>query len=88
MFDKVMEQYRKDVKEHEQMIRSDPYYAHSCGGGTVPVPCCKYCQEYDGDRCHVEWNNNDPCYYEHDRDDKEPDNLCELYSWSGEWEDD
>lgn len=88
MLEKVKEQYMKDVAEHAKMIKSDPYYAHSCGGGRVPNPCCYYCTEYDGDRCMKEWNNADPDYYVSWRDDKDPDDLCEDYEWNGEWEED
>lgn len=85
---KVMEQYMKDVAEHAKMLKCDPYYAHSCGGGRVPEPCCQYCIEYDPGkgRCTKEWNNLDFTYYVDWRDDKEPDDLCEDYKWSGEWE--
>ena len=40
-------------------------------------PCCGNCIEYDGDRCHKDWNNNDDCYYIPDRDDKSPYDYCE-----------
>ena len=83
---KVMEKYRKDAEEHEKACKSDPYYAHCHGGGRVPEPRCEFCQEYDGDRCHREWNNNDDCYYIPERDDKEPDDVCEGYEWNGELE--
>ena len=84
---RVMEIFRRDRKEHERMIKSDPYYAFFCGGGVVPAPCCRYCVSYDGERCMKEWNNLDPDCYVPERDDKDPDDLCEDYSWSGEWED-
>ena len=89
MFEKVKAQYMKDVAEHKKMCRSDPYYCHCHGGGVVPAPSCRYCQEYDPskERCMKEWNNLDPCYYVPDRDDKDPEELCEDYKWSGEWED-
>lgn len=87
MFSKVKEQYMKDVAEHAKMIKNDPYYAHCHGGGKVPAPCCYYCMEYDGDRCHKEWNNNEEDYYIDWRDDKAPDDCCEDYEWNGEWED-
>ena len=87
MFKRVNDQYRKDAAEHKLMMKNDPYYAHCHGGGKVPSPCCQYCTEYDGDRCHIRWNNNDECYYNPDLDDKEPDDLCEHYEWNGEWED-
>ena len=41
------------------------------------VPCCGNCFQYDGDRCMKEWNNLDECYYLPDRDDKEPEDVCE-----------
>ena len=41
------------------------------------VPCCGNCSQYDGDRCMKEWNNLDECYYLPDRDDKEPEDVCE-----------
>lgn len=87
MFEKVRRQYKKDAAEHEMMIKGDPYYAYCYGGGIVPSPCCRYCAEYDGDRCHKEWNNNDESYYIPERDDQDPSNCCEQYEWSGEWED-
>ena len=47
----------------------------------VPEPKkgCWCCMEYDGDRCHKEWNNNDDCYYIPCRDDKDPDDICETF---------
>ena len=86
-FPEVYKQYMKDLEEHGWGCKHDPYYRHCYGGGKVPVPCCYYCTEFDGDRCHKEWNNNDDCYYIPWRDDKEPDELCECYEWNGEWED-
>lgn len=85
-FPKVYEQFWKDVNEHSDSCK-DPYYRYCYGCGRVPIPCCYYCTEYDGDRCHKEWNNNDECYYIDWRDDKESDELCEDYEWNGEWED-
>ena len=38
---------------------------------------CWNCTEFDGDRCHKEWNNNDDCYYIPWRDDKKPEDSCE-----------
>lgn len=86
-YPKVFEQFMKDMKEHAENC-NDPYYAYVCGAGKVPVPCCRYCSEYDGDRCHIRWNNNDGDYYNPDLDDKDPEDLCECYDWCGEWEDD
>ena len=86
MFNKVHEQYMKDVAEHAKMIKCDPYYAHCHGGGKVPPPSCGYCAKYDGAHCTKEWNNLDPCYYIKWRDDKEPEDCCEDYEWDGEWE--
>ena len=37
---------------------------------------CWNCIEFDGDRCHKEWNNNDEDYYDPDRDDKQPTDHC------------
>ena len=51
-----------------------------------PEPRCEFCWEYDGCRCHKEWNNNDDCYYDPDRDDKEPEDCCDDYEWNGEYE--
>ena len=47
----------------------------------VPEPKkgCWCCMEYDGDRCHKDWNNNDDCYYIPWRDDKDPDSICETF---------
>lgn len=52
----------------------------------LPDPCCEYCKEYDGERCHKEWNNNDECYYLPDRDDKDPDECCDDYEWNEDLE--
>lgn len=82
----VYDQFMKDLKEHADGCKHDAYYSYCYGGGIVPVPCCLYCTEYDGDRCHLRWNNNDECYYNPDLDDKESDDLCEHYEWNGEWE--
>ena len=41
------------------------------------VPCCGNCSQYDGNRCMKEWNNGDKCYYVPERDDKEPEDVCE-----------
>ena len=87
-FPEVWKQYVKDGNEHARMIESDPYYAHCYGGGVVPEPCCRYCTNYDGDRCMKDWNNAEEDYYIPDRDDKEPFELCECYQWNDEWEDD
>ena len=43
------------------------------------VPCCDNCSWYDGDRCMVNWNNMDESYYIPDRDDKEPEDVCENW---------
>ena len=86
-YPKVYEQYWKDAEEHAEECRCNPYYRYAYGGGIVPVPCCRYCEHYDGDRCHVRWNNNDEDYYNPDLDDKDPGDLCEYYDWDGEWED-
>ena len=86
-FPEVYAKFIKDMEEHGCGCKHDPYYKYCYGGGRVPVPCCYYCTEYDGDRCHKEWNNNDDCYYIDWRDDKEPYELCECYEWNGEWED-
>ena len=83
----VFYKFVRDVKEHADSCKGDDYYSYTCGGGNVPSPCCQYCTEYDGDRCHKDWNNNDECYYIDWRDDKEPSDLCETYEWNGEWED-
>ena len=50
---------------------------------------CWNCTEYDGDRCHKDWNNNDDCYYVPDRDDKDPMDCCDCYEKdeSIKWED-
>ena len=50
---------------------------------------CWNCINYDGDRCHAQWNNNDDDYYLPDRDDKEPDDCCEDWSLESTaiWED-
>lgn len=50
----------------------------------IPDDCCYYCTEYDGDRCHKEWNNNDEIYYVPERDDKEETDCCADYEWNGE----
>lgn len=44
-----------------------------------PKKGCWCCTEYDGDRCHKEWNNDDDCYYIDWRDDKEPDEICDDF---------
>lgn len=44
-----------------------------------PKKGCWCCLEYDGDRCHKEWNNDDECYYIDWRDDKEPDEICDDF---------
>lgn len=44
-----------------------------------PEDGCWNCLEYDGNRCHKEWNNNDECYYVPERDDKEPTDRCEFH---------
>ena len=49
-----------------------------------PKRCCSTCWEYDGDRCHKEWNNNDDCYYIPWRDDKEPEDVCDDWEYCGE----
>ena len=85
-YPKVYDQFMKELKEHSWGCKHDKYYAYCYGGGNVPVPCCQYCTEYNGDSCMKEWNNADPCYYIDWRDDKEPDDLCEDYEWNGEWE--
>lgn len=85
-YPEVYAQFMKDLSEHSWGLKHDPYYSYCYGAGKVPVPCCYYCTEYDGDKCHKEWNNNDDCYYIDWRDDKEPDDLCECYEWNGEWE--
>ena len=38
---------------------------------------CWNCLEFDGDRCHKDWNNNDEDYYIPDRDDKNYDDICD-----------
>ena len=42
-------------------------------------PHCGNCQEYDGDRCMLYWNNADEDYYMPDRDDKDPYDFCEYW---------
>ena len=49
-----------------------------------PRRCCYTCWEYDGDRCHKEWNNNDDDYYIPWRDDKKPDDVCDDWEFAGE----
>ena len=88
LFPAVYEQYLKENHDHEWSCKHDEYYDYCHGGGTVPIPACKYCTEYDGDRCMKRWNNADPVYYSPDLDDHEPDDLCEDYEWNGEWEED
>lgn len=41
------------------------------------VPCCGNCSHYDGDHCMKDWNNLDKDYYIPDRDDKEPECVCD-----------
>jgi len=50
----------------------------------VPKKCCWTCWEYDGDRCHLNWNNDEEEYYVPERDDKEPDDVCESWEFAGE----
>lgn len=54
-----------------------------------PKNGCWNCLEYDGDRCHKDWNNNDESYYVPDRDDKEFDEICDdwVEHESEDWED-
>ena len=47
-----------------------------------PENGCWNCFEYDGDRCHKCWNNNEEDYYLPDRDDKKPDEICD--DWDGD----
>ena len=51
LFPAVYEQYLKENHDHEWSCKHDEYYRYCHGGGTVPIPACKYCTEYDGDRC-------------------------------------
>ena len=41
-----------------------------------PDDGCWNCFQYDGNRCHKDWNNNEEDYYLPDRDDKEPTDWC------------
>ena len=50
----------------------------------IPLPCCRYCTEYNGDSCMKEWNNADEDYYFPERDDREPEESCDDYEWNGE----
>ena len=74
----------------EDMHGHNPTIYHTCSEMrasekglpfTDPEPDngCWNCKEYDGDRCHKDWNNNDECYYVPDRDDKEPEDWCEYH---------
>ena len=47
----------------------------------LPEPCCGNCKEYDGSRCMKEWNNLDESYYFPDRDDKEPEDVCDDWEF-------
>ena len=93
MFNKVKEQYMKDVSEHAMMCKSDPYYAHCYGGGKVPAPCCGYCEYFDDGvghpgYCMREVNNNDITNVLYTEPfEREYSDLCEHYEWNGEWED-
>lgn len=88
-FPKVWEQYMKDVNEHAVMCKCDLAYRHSCGGGVVPEPCCKYCSENDGNGiCLREVNNLDPSLIPSCGVPIEDDGLCEYYTWCGDWEED
>ena len=49
-----------------------------------PDPACEYCEHYNGQYCTIAWNNMDESYCIPDRDEKEPDDCCDDYSWNGE----
>ena len=49
-----------------------------------PRRCCWTCWEYDGNRCHLNWNNDDECYYVPERDNKKPSDVCDKWEFVGE----
>ena len=46
--------------------------------------CCGNCWHYDGDRCTKLWNNHDEDYYLPERDDKDPQDICDDYEYNEE----
>lgn len=60
-------------KEKEELPFTDP---------PLPERGCWNCMEYDGNRCMKDWNNADDCYYIPERDDKEPHDYCETWSFN------
>lgn len=87
-YPKVYEQFMDDCREHCEGMK-DAYYRYAYGGGKVPVPCCKYCNENDGNGiCLKEVNNLDPSLIPSCGIPIEDDGLCECYTWCGDWEED
>lgn len=64
-------------------------YESALADGNKKHDGCWNCMEYDGNRCMKCWNNAEPEYYQPDRDDKEPDDLCEDHKTdeNAVWED-
>lgn len=48
----------------------------------LPEKGCWNCEAYDGDHCTKDWNNADESYYIPDRDDKEPEDYCDDWSYN------
>jgi len=68
-----------EMKMEESLPFDDP----------TPDNGCWNCIEYDGDRCHKMWNNNEEDYYLPCRDDKGWDECCEDWEENKDisWED-
>lgn len=60
---------RAEMQAEESLPFTDP----------EPENGCWNCWRFDGDRCNKDWNNADPDYYLPDRDDKEPDDICDYW---------
>ena len=80
----AVDSHEPDIKEGRMMIMDHTEPEETLPFTDVPKKCCWTCYEYDGDRCHKYWNNNEEDYYLPDRDDKKPDEVCEDWTYAGD----